>query len=188
MVLLPYIPYLCLVQFIWVIGNQVVAFSLYGNSIWKLIKIKNLSNDFSPIVRNYIYLNLIASLTSLISSFYMTIFWRPSIEYNAYIMFFTGWIENAWSPMLPATVFFITLERCLSLKFPFGVKRQQFLYIISIIICFGILVINGTFLMLEIPDSVNTGTRCGGFRPPARGHRSSRGGLSNPERNVHLSW
>ena len=75
-------------------------------------------------------------------------------------MFFTGWLDNTLLPVESMSVFFISFERCLILKFPwrYGTKAKKRLQRCSFLFCITILIINGAFLMLEMPQTSYTGT------------------------------
>jgi hypothetical protein len=74
-------------------------------------------------------------------------------------MFFTGWLDNTLLPVESMSVFFISFERCLILKFPmrYGTKAKKRLQRCSFLFCITILIVNGTFLMLEMPRQSHTG-------------------------------
>src|SRR3569833_463794 len=74
-------------------------------------------------------------------------------------MFFTGWLDNTLLPVEGMSVFFISFERCLILKFPmrYGTKSKKRLQSCSFLFCIIILIVNGTFLMLEMPQTSYTG-------------------------------
>src|SRR3569623_306463 len=73
-------------------------------------------------------------------------------------MFFTGWLDNTLLPVESMCVFFISFERCLILKFTmrYGTKSKRRLLRCSLLFCIIILIINGTFLMLEMPQTSHT--------------------------------
>lgn len=75
-------------------------------------------------------------------------------------MFFTGWLDNTLLPVEGVSLFFISVERCLIIKIPtrYGTEAKRHLYASNLLICIVVLIINGTFLMLEMPETSHTGT------------------------------
>ena len=74
-------------------------------------------------------------------------------------MFFTGWLDNSILPSVGVGVLFITIERCIIIKFPtkYGVKIQHRLFALLVVIWVVTLIVNGTSLMLEMPQTAFTG-------------------------------
>ncbi|KAI1693447.1 hypothetical protein Ddc_22813 [Ditylenchus destructor] len=120
------------------------------------------SSSISKNVILYMIVHIVGSTLTLLHHLYLVIFWRPATPsiatddplYDPYVLFWTGMFMGIYLYAAPMPVFFVTLDRCIALKFPIQynnkfVRRRMPIIttIVTVLWCAAIVI----FFLLELP-------------------------------------
>ncbi|KAI1731041.1 hypothetical protein Ddc_03766 [Ditylenchus destructor] len=100
---------------------------------------------------------------------WLTVFFQvpnsPPSVYDLYFTFWIGMYSNTYLAVAPLGVFLLTVDRCLSLKFPLGYDRkmQNFLTKMGVVLMCGIYLASTGFFLLELPLNLNAVRDCPNF-------------------------
>ncbi|KAI1696828.1 hypothetical protein DdX_18847 [Ditylenchus destructor] len=126
--------------------------------------------QMSQCVIIYMFTNIIGSISTLPHHIYFVVFWKPitpstSVQlYDPYTLFWTGIVMLNYGFTLPVPVFFMTIERCLALRFPAQYHNNKFIrqmvsalsIVLTIVWCLTVFVL----LLLELPLDESKGKYC----------------------------
>ncbi|KAI1705028.1 serpentine type 7TM GPCR chemoreceptor srbc domain-containing protein [Ditylenchus destructor] len=130
--------------------------------IYKASKKGKWNLNVSPSLLIYYVCWAIQIPTGMVSNLYVLINWSPNMPENStlnpYVMFWTSIITVCMSAIVPVSVFFLTVERVLHIRFPLAYNEQKtrklaVVTVATLIICFV-----GNFIgfCLELPLSPKT--------------------------------
>ncbi|KAI1702545.1 hypothetical protein DdX_15444 [Ditylenchus destructor] len=132
-------PYLVLGEYILSLGLNLTSLYRTSNVLFGQLVKRNFASQLG-ISKNLIALLLNWLLfTALLTPYeiYMIWVWRPQENLrNTTVMFWLGTLAYSQQFSLPVSVFFLTLERILVIKFPLvhNARRQKYLFRISLVV------------------------------------------------------
>ncbi|KAI1698362.1 hypothetical protein Ddc_19157 [Ditylenchus destructor] len=121
------------------------------------------SRNMCKTVVIYIVAHIIGSVVTLPHHFYLALLWKPAAPiiaideplYNPYILYWTGVMMIAYFYTPAVSVFFLTLERCIALKYPiqYHNRSKWFLKKLPSIAAITTVVWCIIVVMISIPDT-----------------------------------
>ncbi|KAI1691865.1 hypothetical protein DdX_21596 [Ditylenchus destructor] len=165
---LPYVPYLNLVETIVCVicrlvtiytMSKVVYHRFLGTNKYPRVRI------VSPMVIMFLSISVCCALTTLPYYLYTMVKWSPANTYDVTAMYWLGMHLSNSLAVLPALIFFLTLDRCLALKLPLLYSRQMYKWtaVNATIITVLLYVLSMTFSLLELPLQYSKVKTCSVF-------------------------
>ncbi|KAI1700396.1 hypothetical protein DdX_16731 [Ditylenchus destructor] len=168
----PYLHWLVFVQTLITIAFQIIAVALLSRIVFYrfAMKYKYETRNMSTLVIVYMIVHIIGSSMSLPYELYLAVFWKPAMPiipidnplYDPYVLYWTGAFMVTYIMTAAVPVFFLTLDRCVALKFPIyyhnNIKstRGKILTLAITVIVLWCLV-SGIFgTVLELPLDIST--------------------------------
>uniref|UniRef100_A0A915DV08 PH domain-containing protein n=1 Tax=Ditylenchus dipsaci TaxID=166011 RepID=A0A915DV08_9BILA len=93
---------------------------------------------------------------------YTTVMWRPHVEnaYKPYMLFFTGIWHGSYYATAPLPVFFLTLDRCMIIKFHSSKRGRTMLLAIDVVMVVAVYLAITASILSELPLDLSKVSHC----------------------------